>query len=459
MIFKKDNIDSFLKDLYISAANDNIILNDRTVYSYLIRRNVLASDLDKGVKNAFFDKWIDNFRKVNNIEVFWDPNWSYFCQFQNGEYDKENNYIKMYVPLDYNHLFEGVNRIFKFLSSNNIKHKSKVSSKIRVDDVVIRLSNEEDAKLLQKFLDNDKYIQEGLMKENTFAFSNGGISYNFYVSSLIADYINISVQKGIRISDINTNSFNSYLNVVSKDLNRVASLLSKTEAQDDKKVIDAFNVIKLLQGRLASNNMKYFSSYYNALNNNTHKNQLSHSFKEDNEYTEILDKDSLFSEFILTTMKKYPLGYDEKNPNVSGFNYIYSYLKGNDKAVTRENNLRERINNNLSKEDIYSIINKNSINGNTLDEKVLNYINMIVLNDIISSMMKRFPNTYIINLKKFMISNDFKLITNSVGNARKLVHTMDASEIKKFLNSINVCDIEEYINKYYSFKNEENRRR
>ena len=41
-------------------------------------------------------------------------------------------------------------------------------------------------------------------------------------------------------------------------------------------------------------------------------------------------------------MKKYYLGSDKGNPDLSGIDYICAFLNGDIRAVTRDNNLRER---------------------------------------------------------------------------------------------------------------------
>lgn len=197
-------MNSILEDLYYSTSNMNMELTNKTVYSYLVRRNVSMNDLGKKINfvfysnqsnewENFFGRWIEKFKNVDNIDVFCSENWKYFCQFKNGQVTGLD-FVKVYIPLDYEHIYEGVNRIFNFLAKSNIAHCSKVSSDIRFDDVVVRLNNLEDAKKLQNFVDNDRYIQKGLMKPNAFTISNnkvayaydGGLSYNSCVAKIIA---------------------------------------------------------------------------------------------------------------------------------------------------------------------------------------------------------------------------------------------------------------------------------
>ena len=185
---RKAEIEATLKDLYISAYHNRIELAPAAVYSYLIRRNVSPGDLNKRMNSDisdrdafsdkdFFSRWCRNFENKNNIKVYCASNWKSFCQFENGNLrdDGTNDYVKVYIPLDYAHIYEGVNKIFNFLADSNIKHQSKVSRHIRFDDVVVRLSCLEDAKKLQAFIDKDPYLKEGMIKPNAFTFSKNHI--------------------------------------------------------------------------------------------------------------------------------------------------------------------------------------------------------------------------------------------------------------------------------------------
>ena len=220
---RKSEISNLLKDLYISAEKSNYLYNESSIYHYLIKRNVPKKDRDvyfygfEGGKknNKLFNRWIDKFKKNPNIRVFCSPYWEYFCQFINGRVDS-SRCIKMYIPVDNKHIEESANRIFSFLAKNNISHLSKIGSEIRFDDIVIRLNTKADALKLQKFIDNDKYIQEGLFKGNPFAFSNNGINYaydghtsfNMCLSHLISIYVNSRVRsKSLTIDDVNADDF------------------------------------------------------------------------------------------------------------------------------------------------------------------------------------------------------------------------------------------------------------
>lgn len=88
------------------------------IYALLEDYEVPEYDKQKDV-SSMFPVWINNFKESTNTSVFVDPSWAYFCQFINETPDKkikdECDPVKIYVPLDSNHLKEGVNKIFNFV--------------------------------------------------------------------------------------------------------------------------------------------------------------------------------------------------------------------------------------------------------------------------------------------------------------------------------------------------------
>lgn len=485
------DMDTILKDLYFTVKEQNIILNEKLVYNYLIKRDVSSQELGINVNGVtfdeygnyeqkeilstdFFSRWIKRFASKDNIRVFCNPGWRYFCQFENGDFShisqtRDFNCVKMYIPLDYAHLYEGANRIFDFLARENICHRSKISSKFRFDNIVVRLPNLEDAKKLQNFIDNDAYIQKGLMKGNVFSFQNNGISYamdgmlsyNCYLSSLISEYINeMNVNQRVTVQDVSVHSFQQYVRNISNNFDSMKFHLlpqEKSSCYLKENIADAYGIIRLLDMALSSNDMKKFEEHFQFLNHKmgraTLLEAIENGFELEKASSEDNSKEELLKEFILTTMKKYPRGYDKKKTDVSGLQYILSYLNGNDKSVTRDHDLRNRMKNEISRDEIWQIINSSGIMGNDIVIKLVNYVKVVMLNDIISSMNQRMPHCAIANIEKFMRTNQLSLITNSVGNARQLAKTLKGPAIMEFLQSLGMKDLNEYIENYYVAKN------
>ena len=154
----RKRIEEFLKIwAQVGIENPNFSYRSQDTHD-LIYHNLIMQGVNPKDKKIdltpTFDKWKDFFKDYSNISVFVDPNWSYFCQFVSKDptasMQPEN--IKVYIPLDGEHIERGVKEIMAFLANHSISHQSKVSKKIRFDDVVVRLANESDARKLLDFI-------------------------------------------------------------------------------------------------------------------------------------------------------------------------------------------------------------------------------------------------------------------------------------------------------------------
>ena len=119
--------DEFLKYLRdISLQNPNYDFNHNSIYHELTRIGV-PIDKRNTPHNYLFSNWVTRFQSNRNIDVFVDPNWSYFCQFitHREKVYSAPEHLKVYIPLDEEHMEIGVNMIFDFLSQN-VKTKIKV---------------------------------------------------------------------------------------------------------------------------------------------------------------------------------------------------------------------------------------------------------------------------------------------------------------------------------------------
>lgn len=471
---KIQRINRILLDLYDNSYSDREF-NYRVVYNYLKTYKLSYNAKSFKVSDRCFNNWIERFGSKDNIDCFCSFSNKYFCQFVNGEVNYEA--IKMYVPLDEKHIFEGAKLIFDFLASNNISHRSKIASDIRVDDIVIRLWNVEDAKKLQSFLDNNAYIQEGLLSTHPFAFSCNGInyaydgdtSYNMCLSVIISSYISNMKSQNADRSMINFDTFNSFLSNFVNNYSDV-KVLSELRSLGSSSFSYAFLVTNLIKKAINFSNVDDFYAFFEYVYKldkekmgwdlTLYSNRVSESdklylinneeLKDINQGYNEEDKVSLFNEVIITTMKKYYLGHSESDPEHSGLDNIYQFLRGYRDCVTRDNNLRNRVSVTFKTVDeLYDIINSSGIVGDDIYTKATNYIYMIMLNEIIRCMEIRFPGNFYENLERFMEEDNLSLITNSVGNARRLACTLNGMTMRKFLDDLGVKDIYEYIDNYY----------
>ena len=205
---RKEEMDEFLKYIYQIAVQNNYI-NEYIIYNTMTDYSLKREDIDKELKTGadiseFFDKWeqeypIDESYK-NGFFAYVSPNWESFCQFISTEYERDNNgYLKLYIPVDKEHIYESAKKIFNHVSSIGADHESKISRVIRSDNVVIRLraNDYKNAQSIIDYINNDPYIKEGLNKTNPFVptykgigiMKESGISYNYEMSNLICKYI------------------------------------------------------------------------------------------------------------------------------------------------------------------------------------------------------------------------------------------------------------------------------
>lgn len=202
------------------------------IYNQLIFHNLGKKDeAQKSVEDCFYG-WDYKYNKNNKIINY---EGDYFYYFKHNEQDILKDAIKLYIPMDSNHILEGVNQLFDFIIENNISHNSKVASKIRNDCVVVRVSNLDDAKKIIDFVKNNEYINEGLLNINPFTLNINGVgfakdshfSYNDEIAKSIANLIKILNEKD-RLDSLNVDTFILYLEQL-KDDNLFLSELHKLQ--------------------------------------------------------------------------------------------------------------------------------------------------------------------------------------------------------------------------------------
>ena len=255
---KKKRIDELIKFF------GNLLINnpDYIISSSEIHEQIVKSSSKTISIKSFFNDWINYFSKKDNIDVSIDPNWSFFCQFKNDQQSVEANpnHLKIYIPLDFEHIFKGAIYIFEFLSKNNIKHMSKISQRISCDDIVIRLTNPLDLHKLINFVNSNYYIKEGLLKPNPFAFNykgialacDGFISYTETISEYIKLYLN-KKRKEQTLKDVSCDDFFTFVKNCYKyffstqeGLSYLTENFTLGNYKDDKEIIDYEDTSRLI---------------------------------------------------------------------------------------------------------------------------------------------------------------------------------------------------------------------
>lgn len=436
---KEEKIEYFLKSMLYVREQRKYPLSCSNVYSSLIYFDV--DDKDKNVDlNYIFCMWIDRFKNKKNINVFVDPNWSYFCQFTNHKEEVVNKeeQIKMYIPLDSDHIVNGVERIFSFLASKNIPHLSKVSKHIRFDDVVVRLSNSFDAEILANFIKNDSYIQEGLIKNNPFAVekerisyaSDKHISYNSIVSTIITKYINNSFDMK---QEVNIESFKKYIKVFYEDV-----FINK-----NYKLLD--NDLNHFSMNLLTNYQRVIELIYNSISSNyTYGDYLEYFEKNTNDYYRPMElgktktQSNEYDELSLLKRSLIEFGKKKKEDGTRVYSHrdtilqIYEYIKTNNPIyITKSGGIRDDMIKCNYGNYLIEYMSSNNLEFNDLILKAKKGI----LDDAINSLREKYGNEYDVSyaIKRLLILQDYSGFTN-YNNARdNLMCGVSVQDVKEII--------------------------
>ena len=247
-----------LKEFAIS--NPNKPITKAFVYSNLIHFSIDKKDMNKDVKLNYYKHWKERYKDTKNLQV--DDNLQDdFCWFLNTY--NATNFIKLYIPMDYDHLKEGAKQLFDFISSTNMIHQSKIASSIRNDNIVVRVNSLGEVVKIIDFISSTKYIQEGMLKANPFLPNYNGIgmvmdtgfSFNSELSKLLSSFIEM-LKSYNRLDLVTVEQFNKFItkqkdSVKDFNLKDIYTLLEKTTSRSFKfedfinfandKLIDDYN--------------------------------------------------------------------------------------------------------------------------------------------------------------------------------------------------------------------------
>ena len=395
---RKQEIDEILKYwANISKQNPELNFNsqktDDLIYKYLIFKNVSHEDKkvnlnmrpDNNTKSTF-EKWINNNYR-DNTNVFVDPNWQYFCQFISTDNAaiKSREHLKVYIPLDNEHIEVGANLIFNFLADNNISHQSKIGKRIRFDDIVVRLVNPDDLKKFLEFIRTTPYIQEGLIKPNAFAFQHNGIalacdgdkSYNSTIASLIDLYISIKKQNNeldkagyedfyITIANLYNSQF------IDKNDDTLARRLkfthSKAAAKNYQEIISL-----VLKSQSESFNLESYIEHFKQSKNkkDMHATGITPKKTTDIITPEMLEEEIIkdrVNETLVEAVKSMQKKYSYEQSLLGIETYVIS---GREEYLTRTDDLRRKLSDSSWRKDLREILKKSKTNFREYANKIL----------------------------------------------------------------------------------------
>ena len=225
-------MDTFLKYIYTMVrCNPDTIISPKIIYNELCVYGLKNNELNnyrQGISiEHLYSKWMEKFAG-RNVKVFRDfVNIPRLLQFVNPIKRNTDDYIKLYIPLDYEHVYEGVNQIFDFLDREGIEHESKIDKQMRSDNLIIRLHSDDfdNANKIINFVASNSKLRNGLNKLSPFVPTRKGIgiladhsaSYNFEIATLINSFCYESFRSNKK--DVSIEEFRAYLKKYCYDMN------------------------------------------------------------------------------------------------------------------------------------------------------------------------------------------------------------------------------------------------
>ncbi|MBO5376136.1 MAG: hypothetical protein J6A52_04725 [Bacilli bacterium] len=473
----------------IALENPNVSFDDvaiqNAIYSDLVRIGVSDSERKHDLSHeGVFQRWVDDFASVSNIDVFVADDWQYFCQFINRKSEvvgPEREAIKVYIPLDRMHVENGAKMIFSFLAKNNIAHASKVGKNIRFDDIVVRLSSEEDARQLLSFVDSVPYLKEGMLEPNPFAFNNQSIalvcdrklSYNSTISSLISAYLSQKKSNNdlsrASLTDFVRFSYNYYderferFEKLDETMERFGIIDRGNGQETNSAVINTKEVINLFLASMQP--MFYYRNYAEEFR----KRRENISFKkevlelqhlrakrkmlENHQGTSsslddtIVDDSFFYNQILMETVNTMTEKYNKKRALSSIDTYL---LTGSASVLTRDNDIRTRITSSNFRNYFNSLFREHDVSCKDyysmmlLDKgKEADYLKNAVLDTYDKYDGKCVNGKAIINgknlvasaISKIVVNGDFGGITRDNNNREQLQKHVLPEEVLKIMQS------------------------
>ncbi len=443
-------MEEFLKyHAKLYKQNPGLKIKKETIYNDLMNYELQNDEVGQSLAK-YFDDWQYRFRgrKVNVFYSFQQPR---FLQFHYNAY-KKKDHVKIYLSFSKEDVFECVNMIFDYIDQNELSTLSKVADVRRSDEVVLRMSNVEDAKKLLEFINNNEYLSTRAKPVNPFLIKSGVaglandrlLSYNETLSFIIAEYFK-KVEDYDKVSLLDFRRFvvnyhnnvfasgNEYENFSNSDIfldykdtypkvsDRMANFYQVFHtiilALDSKtKLEDFFNHVSMCQDNTRFSKLsEYFSNMEEKLPSSAYTNN---------------DKAKLFNEYLMHAKNK----YGAANVIV----YINSYLDGNENAITRDNNFRDLFVKNLTPNDILRITNNDvkgyinklfNIKENNNDEIISLFVRAIY------ETQAKYGAAQACHAIRMISHNNLSYITNGNGNYRDKLSEYSYNELIAAVNN------------------------
>lgn len=192
------DMENFLIEMAEQYQLDATKFTHDFIYKKLIQRGIYLNE-SKVKTTQWYPIWMANLGKLKNLDVYLPNKKQGFLQLRNTDPTKIDveSYIKIYIPLHRSHFNQCVQRLFTFLSEENIIHNSKIRNQIAGDAVVVRVTSRLDVDRITNFIKQDSLFDTALIKPNPFTIQkeglaivkDGNLSYNSILCYYIENYI------------------------------------------------------------------------------------------------------------------------------------------------------------------------------------------------------------------------------------------------------------------------------
>lgn len=415
------------------------------IYSNLIGFNIKNSQCPYHDISYNYNDWIERYKNNPDIKVFTTESRKHFLWYIKGK--TLGNEIKLYIPLDKEHIKEGANQLFDFISSTKMNHQSKIADIIRNDNIVIRVDTLEDAQTIIDYINNNMYLKEGMIRVNPFLPSCNGVgitmdntySYNSTVCKIISEFLNYLKQNN-RLDLFTVNELNKYIkfninNIKDPDLKDIYVLISKTTTPNFK-----------LEDFLNHANYKLVDEYTS-------------------DRKKIIDPKFYFEKAIKINSEVHPENKKES---------IIQFLKGNPNYFTSQQKARRGLIKYVHPGDVINLmrtkLNENNVQVPNSDNELIDKYLDILLNkelnrktdesfDIIKNAYINTLNVYNkaqsrFALKELFLNNELKYFTNQYKDRDKLKNLILEKNARNIIlngidiNNLDINNIDEIINRF-----------
>lgn len=350
---KTQRINEFLR--LIKEIKDNGVLID----SNLVYSNLINIGLEKEPINKYFAYWKEKFSKDKNIHVYND---NYYCHMDSPTIKNDAyNMLKIYIPMNKDNMYNGINSLFDYISESGITHHSKITSETRIDDVVLKVDSIASAEKIRNFINHNDYIKKGLLNTNPFTVIDNGISYtwegklsyNLVVSDWISRYINDTdeVSKDKFLEYI-CNKYNEIF-IDGKDINSFSNEIKNIDGEHG--LLNYQKVTEILIMSLNNISLKdFYIMYQSIINKNKDEEALLNIRKliekDKDKNIEINNEDIEVFDYAFIQMSK--------NENIdAAVSRFKNFVKtGSFLGFTKKNNIRQLMIENMSREKIKELM-------------------------------------------------------------------------------------------------------